>query len=358
MLLYAVAHQMRLSDGSYAVRSAQYPGCEGRSPQPWLARREFQRALCERVSNMIQEGKIPTLYHSLEEVKSIFAGHCRMQIVAEDRLPTTFDYGVIELVSLSADAAEHLAAMRANLRACLDVTETSIGNLPATQPPGTRIDPKHRGGGARGQGGMTGSPATIPRALALRPQLIALRNIADWQIFVEAEVVEASGARVVQGGDPPNRLKEVQPFVYGPLCNLTTPIRILRTSANSIEKRLATDESPVLFFRVVQHQLARSVASPSRGLHLAVVPDHWKYKQEISGPPPIEPESVGSLVTSRITLTPNAARFSRSTGLTNCRSNYAWASHAFTLKASICQMRKSEWGRFSYAILPHCGEMQ
>jgi hypothetical protein len=41
----------------------------------------------------------------LDEVKSIFPAHCKMQIVAKDRLPNTFDYGVIELVRLSVDAA-------------------------------------------------------------------------------------------------------------------------------------------------------------------------------------------------------------------------------------------------------------
>jgi len=68
---------------------------------------------------MIEEGKMPTLYHSLDEVKSIFPAHCKMQIVAKDRLPNTFDYGVIELVSLLVDAAEHLAAMRLNPNATM-----------------------------------------------------------------------------------------------------------------------------------------------------------------------------------------------------------------------------------------------
>ena len=111
MLWYALANQIRLRDGTYAVRSADYPECEGRSPQGWAAREEFRRALGDRVRQMIEEGDVPILYRSLDEVAPIFKFHCRKQIPAPDRLPKTFDLGVIEQVILSDDVAARFASM-------------------------------------------------------------------------------------------------------------------------------------------------------------------------------------------------------------------------------------------------------
>jgi hypothetical protein len=111
MLLYVLANQIRLRDGTYAVRSADYLECEGRSPQVWAAREEFRRALGDRVRQMIEQGDVPILYRSLDEVAPIFKSHCRKQIPARDRLPNTFDLGVIEQVSLSGDVATRFASM-------------------------------------------------------------------------------------------------------------------------------------------------------------------------------------------------------------------------------------------------------
>ena len=67
MLWYALANQIRLRDGTYAVRSVDYPECEGRSPQGWAAREEFRRALRDRVRQMIEKGEVPILYRLLDE---------------------------------------------------------------------------------------------------------------------------------------------------------------------------------------------------------------------------------------------------------------------------------------------------
>ena len=111
MLLYALANQIRLRDGTYAVRSADYPECEGRSPQGWAAREKFRRALRDRARQVIEEGEVPILYRSLDEVAPIFKSHCRKPIPAPDRLPNTFDLGVIEQVILSDDVAARFASM-------------------------------------------------------------------------------------------------------------------------------------------------------------------------------------------------------------------------------------------------------
>jgi hypothetical protein len=112
MAHFAIAHVMRLRDGLYAVRSAEYPGCEGRDVALWPARAQFRQALSEHVSRMIQDGEMPSLFHSLEEAESALGEHCKVQIEAPDRLPKTFDYTVIVEVELAADDAERLAAIR------------------------------------------------------------------------------------------------------------------------------------------------------------------------------------------------------------------------------------------------------
>jgi hypothetical protein len=109
---FSVAHVLRLRDGHFAVRSAEYPDCQGHDLQPWPAREQFRQALSARVRQMIQEGEMPSLCLSLEEAGSILSEHCKMQIEAPDRLPKTFDYAVIVEVNLPAEDAERFAAIR------------------------------------------------------------------------------------------------------------------------------------------------------------------------------------------------------------------------------------------------------
>jgi hypothetical protein len=112
MAHFSIAHVLRLRDGMYAVRSAEYPSCEGLDAEIWPAREQFRQALSEHVRQMIRDGEMPSLYLSLEEAEAIFGEHCRTQIPAPDRLPKTYDYAVIVEVDLPADDAERLAAIR------------------------------------------------------------------------------------------------------------------------------------------------------------------------------------------------------------------------------------------------------
>jgi len=112
MAHFSIAHVLRLRDGMFAVRSAEYPSCEGHDAQMWAAREQYRRALSEHVRQMIQEGEVPPLYLSLEEAESIFREQCKTQIPAPDRLPKTYDYAVIVEVDLPADDAERFAAIR------------------------------------------------------------------------------------------------------------------------------------------------------------------------------------------------------------------------------------------------------
>jgi hypothetical protein len=56
MAHFSIAHVLRLRDGTYAVRSADYPECEGRDVQVWPAREKFRVALSEQVAGMIEQG--------------------------------------------------------------------------------------------------------------------------------------------------------------------------------------------------------------------------------------------------------------------------------------------------------------
>src|SRR6266852_3712842 len=61
MLLFAVAHAVQLEDGTYAVRSPEFPGCEARSAHVEVAREQFGEALRERLLEMVEAGEVPSL---------------------------------------------------------------------------------------------------------------------------------------------------------------------------------------------------------------------------------------------------------------------------------------------------------
>jgi hypothetical protein len=112
MAHFAVGHVLQRRDGMYAVRSNEFPACEGRDVALWTAREQFRQALSEHVRHMIQQGELPSLYVSLEEAESILIEHCRIQIPDPERRPKTYDYAVIVEVNLPAEEAERFAAIR------------------------------------------------------------------------------------------------------------------------------------------------------------------------------------------------------------------------------------------------------
>jgi hypothetical protein len=112
MPYFSIAHVLQRRDGLFAVRSTEFPACEGCDFQVWQAREQFRQALSEHVRQMIQQGEMPSLHLSLEEAEAGLREHCKMQIPAPDRRPRTYDYPVIIEVSLADDDAERLAAMK------------------------------------------------------------------------------------------------------------------------------------------------------------------------------------------------------------------------------------------------------
>ncbi|MFQ5953525.1 MAG: hypothetical protein ACE5JZ_00505 [Kiloniellales bacterium] len=112
-------------------------------------------------------------------------------------------------------------------------------------------------------------------------------------MFVEAETPRPSGLQVMQGRESADCLTEIEPGLFGPVPNLTTPVHARQNGGDTTELPLLTENRAALFFRVVDDDFARYVEQPSRGLNLIVVPDEWRYDSERSGPPPIAFEAFG-----------------------------------------------------------------
>ena len=112
MAHFSIGHIVRLRDGMFAVRSADYPACEGRDQQVWPAREQFRQALSARVRQAIQRGEAPPLFLTLQDAVASLPAHCKNQLEAPDRQPNTFDYAVIVEVELAAEEAERFISLR------------------------------------------------------------------------------------------------------------------------------------------------------------------------------------------------------------------------------------------------------
>jgi hypothetical protein len=112
VLLFALAYLLRLQDETYVVRSLDYPACEGRSAESWPAREQFRHVLGERVRKMVEQGEVPVLYDSADDLAPILSSCGKTQIAAPDRYPSTYDIWLIVPVSPLGETAERLAAMR------------------------------------------------------------------------------------------------------------------------------------------------------------------------------------------------------------------------------------------------------
>jgi DNA-binding TFAR19-related protein (PDSD5 family) len=133
MLLFAVAHAVRLQDGIYAIRSPEFPGCEARNARVELAREQFDDVLRERLLQMIEAGEVPSLY-TYEELGSSFAGRCAVQISAPDRMPGTFDRVMAVRAKLPPEAAERLKTASAARQREMPANESKPSPPEETEP--------------------------------------------------------------------------------------------------------------------------------------------------------------------------------------------------------------------------------
>ena len=140
MLCIAFAHLLHLADGTFAVRSSEYPEVEGRDSDRWSAREQFRHALGECVRRMIDQGRLPVLFDSVDEIKQSFPTYSKKFLVATDRLPKSSDIALIipvELAPTTADALQRLSSVSVETAASAS-TQNDSG-----QPVGNDLIPKH-----------------------------------------------------------------------------------------------------------------------------------------------------------------------------------------------------------------------
>jgi predicted nucleic acid-binding Zn-ribbon protein len=143
----------------------------------------------------------------------------------------------------------------------------------------------HHGGGGAGPRGL--QPQVKPTS---RPklQLIATADSGAWEIFAEVDAVDLSRVQLLQGSNSLEPSRDSSPALFGPLRDLTIPLRLFYENELILGWQLVTHQAP-LFFRV-KGNFARFVPHVSRGLNFAVVPGDWQFDETRSGTPPNAPE--------------------------------------------------------------------
>jgi hypothetical protein len=108
MLCFAFANLLQLADESFAVRSLDYPEVEGRGSDGWSAREQFRRALVEYVHREIDQGRLPVLFDSVDDIKQSFPRYSKKYLAADDRHSKSSDVALIIPVELAPDTANVL----------------------------------------------------------------------------------------------------------------------------------------------------------------------------------------------------------------------------------------------------------
>ena len=108
-MFFAIAHAFKLNDGTYAVRSPEFPGCEARDVAAERAREQFGDILREHVLQMLESGATPRLF-TYDELGASLPQRCGIQLPAPDRATDSFDTVMPVRVKLPPEAAARLAA--------------------------------------------------------------------------------------------------------------------------------------------------------------------------------------------------------------------------------------------------------
>ena len=133
VLCFAFGHLLQLTDGSFAVRSLDYPEVEGRGSDGWSAREEFRQALGQCVQTMINQGRLPTLYDSPDDMERSFSKYSKKYLKASDRLPNSSDLALIIPVELASNTADALHKIRATSQ------ETPAAQNASRRPSGNEL---------------------------------------------------------------------------------------------------------------------------------------------------------------------------------------------------------------------------
>jgi hypothetical protein len=128
MLCFAFANLLQLTDKSFAVRSLDYPEVEGRGSDAWSAREQFRQALEEYVHREIDEGRLPTLFDSVDDMKQRFPGYSKKYLDAADRRPKSSDVALIIPVELASDTANALQRLSSASLETVAPTSSAVSN--------------------------------------------------------------------------------------------------------------------------------------------------------------------------------------------------------------------------------------
>jgi hypothetical protein len=213
--------------------------------------------------------------------------------------PPNGDHGPQKWVEADSNAPQETGSLAADPdgRDGLDESTEAEPTLPGNGQIGERIctrriPPDKRGGHPRESDQTNGGQKPIKKASRPKLQLVARRTAGDWQIFVDVEDTKSRDLRIVQGETALKESDGADFPIFGPLHDLTTPLKILSDGSDPIE--VVTKGRPATIFRMIQEDFAEYVRRPSRGLNLVVVPSDWRYNTDRSGPPLAEPEPLGT----------------------------------------------------------------
>jgi hypothetical protein len=203
--------------------------------------------------------------------------------------------------------------------------------------------PKNHGGGGRGREAAAQPEPNVVKAPRPKLHLIATCRSGAWDFFAEVEGIDSLEMRLMQGSDCFEPVGTASPFQFGPLRDLITPLRLISEEKVLIEKSLLTPESPLFFQMHGDH--ARSVIHPTRGLNFAVTPSHWKYDEDVSNAPPVEPEpcAIEGYRTHFFSIEGNPILVFQRSGATPVR--FFWSRPEFRLEGSYLDDVEEGMGR-------------
>ena len=161
---------------------------------------------------------------------------------------------------------------------------------------GKRLEPPKRGGRPRVPIKAQEKPAARKiESRRPKPEIICWKKERQWIPAVEIpeELLENSGLAVLQDGLP-LRQEESKEACW-PLERVFGEVVVQWIEGEGVQEiRVALGQDGYLLFKLSgQNQnRGRCVKFPSSGSYLVMVPDDWVRDDTLSGPPPVEPESV------------------------------------------------------------------
>ncbi|HXG25002.1 MAG TPA: hypothetical protein VNJ09_10630, partial [Chthonomonadales bacterium] len=155
-----------------------------------------------------------------------------------------------------------------------------------------RLEPGKRGGRPRLPIQTSKAKSSNKReSLGIKPEIVCWQRERKWWLGVEVPIpdehLEIACMEVVQEGAPLSQDN------YQEGCwRLEKVIGDVFVQWNGEEQVISLRNGNYLLFKIYNQDYGRRVKAPSTGSYLMVVPSDWVRDEELSGPPPVEPEPV------------------------------------------------------------------